>query len=122
MMKFLCLCYYSTQEWNAMTAEDRQRLAEVCAPYDRALADSGHLELVGSVGLPEHSRTLVADGPTATLRDGPFRRTEEPIGAFFLINAADMDEAVEIARLHPAAHIGHLFSGGIEIRPVGHLS
>lgn len=120
-MKFLCLCYYETAQWASMTPEDRQKLAEICAPHDKALKESGHLDLVGSLGMPEQSKTLVAAGKTAKLKNGPFSASKQPIGAFFLIDAADMDEAVKIAGMHPAAHIGHLFSGGIEIRPVGHF-
>lgn len=52
------------------------------------------------------------------LEDGPLAVSKEPIGAFFLIDAADMDEAVKIASMHPGVYVGHLFGGGIEIRPV----
>ena len=44
--------------------------------------------------------------------------TKEQIGSFFLIEAADMQEAVRIASLHPAALLGEELGWGIEIRPV----
>ena len=40
------------------------------------------------------------------MTDGPYEQTPEPFGAFFIIEADDMDEAVEVARLHPGTHLG----------------
>ena len=117
-MKFLCLCYYDAAQFAALTPEDGQKLAELCAPHDEALKGSGRVDFIGSLGMPEQSRTLRANGRTAALEEGPFAASAEPLGAFFLIDAADMDEAVQIASLHPGAHLGHLFGGGIEIRPI----
>jgi hypothetical protein len=53
--------------------------------------------------------------------DGPYASTKEPFGAFFMIDASDMGEAVKIASMRPGAHLGHMFGGGIEIRPVDYF-
>jgi len=117
-MKFLCLCHYDAAQFATMTPEDGQRIAEICAPHDHALKATGRVDFIGSLALPEQSRTLRAAGGKVELEDGPFATAREPVGAFFLIEAEGMEEAVEIASMHPGAHIGHLFGGGIEIRPV----
>ena len=46
--------------------------------------------------------------------------TKEQIGSFFMIEAADMTDAVRIASLHPAAQLGEQVGWGLEIRPVRH--
>ena len=47
--------------------------------------------------------------------------TREPFGAFFIVEANSIDEAVEVARLHPGSHLGHMMKGGIEVRPIDQL-
>jgi hypothetical protein len=53
--------------------------------------------------------------------DGPFMETKEHVGGFFIIDAENLDEAVRIASLHPAAHLGEHAGWGIEVRPIGML-
>lgn len=117
-MKFLCLCYYDATKFAAMTPEDGEKIRELCDPHDKALKESGHLAFVGSLGMPEDARTLRVIGETTELEDGPFAATGEPLGAFFMIDAADMDGAVKVASMHPGARLGHIFGGGIELRPI----
>ena len=71
--------------------------------------------------MPDHYRTLRADGDGVTVEDGPYAESAEPFGAFFLIEADSIDQATDIARLHPGTHLGALMRGGIEIRPVEQL-
>jgi hypothetical protein len=49
----------------------------------------------------------------------PTRR--EPVGAFFMVEARDMDDAIEVASKHPGAHLGEYLGGGIEVRPIDML-
>ena len=53
--------------------------------------------------------------------DGPFAETKEQIGAFFIIEARDLDEAAEVASLHPAARLGENVGWAIEVRPIDHF-
>src|ERR1044072_7333148 len=117
-MKYLCLCHYDAAAFAALGPADFEEIGAICAPHDKALKESGHLMLVGSLGMPDQYRTLRADRDGVTVSDGPYAETPEPFGAFFLIEAESMDEAVEIARLHPGTHLGGRMRGGIEIRPV----
>ncbi len=118
-MNYLCLCYYDHDAFMNLSPTDIQAIIEQCKPHDEALRGSGHLKFVGSLGMPEETRTLRSlDGGTVP-DDKPYVETKEPIGAFFMIEAEDMDAAEKIAGLHPGAKLSHLFGGGIEIRPVG---
>ena len=58
-------------------------------------------------------------GGAVTDTAGPFKQMPEPFGAFFIVEAADIDEAVAVAKLHPGTHLGEKFGeGGIEVRPI----
>ncbi len=116
-MQYLCLCYYDQDRFEALSKDQLAALGRACQPHDEALRQSGHLLLVGSLALPPESRTLRAGRARASVTEGPFVATREPLGAFFIIEAGDIDEAVEIASKHPGAQIAE-FGGGIEIRPI----
>jgi hypothetical protein len=115
-MKFLCLCHYDAAKFADCSPDDFARVAEICAPRDAALHASGHLVAVGSLAAPSTYAVIRpgADGPTVT--PGPYADTPEPFGAFFILEAESFEQAVEIAKLHPGAHLGRYFGGGIEVR------
>ena len=120
-MKFLCLCHYDAAAFAAFGPADYEEIGRICAPHDAAFKASGKVSLIGSLGLPDQSRTLRADAAGESVADGPYAETGEPFGAFFIVEADTLDEATEIARLHPGTHLGHLMRGGIEIRPIEQL-
>ena len=117
-MQYLCLCHYDAAQFATLGPDDFAQIGAICAPHDRALKESGHLLAVGSLAMPEQSRTLRAGPDGVTAGDGPYAETNEPFGAFFLIEAESLDQATEIARLHPGTHLGGHVRGGIEIRPI----
>jgi hypothetical protein len=119
-MRFLCLCYYDHPKFEAMTPEDGAEIEAACKPHDAALRATGKVLLTGSLGLPSATRTLrpAADGSEPTVTEGLYAPTNEPVGAFFIVEAQDVDEAVAIASKHPGAHLGRFFGGGIEVRPI----
>ncbi|MGH6896943.1 MAG: YciI family protein [Geminicoccaceae bacterium] len=116
-MKYLCLCYYDQKKFEALTESGLEALGRACRSHDEALRKSGHLLLVGSLALPPSSRTVRPGRDRPSVTDGPFVETSEPAGAFFIIEARDMDEAIEVASKHPAAHVEDL-GWGIEVRPI----
>ena len=66
--------------------------------------------LTGGAALaPTTAATTIKDG---TVTDGPFLETKEALGGFYVVEARDLDHAVEIAKLCPAP------SGGVEVRPI----
>jgi hypothetical protein len=82
---------------------------------------AAHMKFAGQVG--EHGGTLLggeALEPSATatsvrgdiVTDGPFAETKEVLGGYYLIDARDLDHALEIAKLCPAPY------GGVEVRPI----
>ncbi|MGH8081340.1 MAG: YciI family protein [Lysobacter sp.] len=119
-MKFLCLCHYDQAKFAACTPEDFQAVGAICAPRDQALYASGRVDLVGSMAAPDAYAVIRPgdDGPSVSR--GPYATTPEPWGAFFIVDADNIEQAIEIAQLHPGAHLGRYFAGGIEVRPCEH--
>jgi len=109
-MKYLCLVYGEEKEMGAMTDD-------ACMAYDQALRKAGRC--VASEALqPVHTAATVRvrEGKVS-VRDGPFTETKEYLAGFYLIDAADLNEAVQIASQMPPAHVG-----SIEVRPVRELT
>lgn len=117
-MKFLCLAYYDTEKFVALPPDELQALVSQCPAHDATLRASGALRLQASLGDPAATRTLRPGSGKASVIDGPFAETKEQVGGFFIIDAADMDEALRIAGKHPAALIGGHVGWAVEVRPV----
>lgn len=105
-MKYLCLVYL-----------DEKRLAELpdeeCVEFDTAIRASGHC--IASEALESvHTATTVRlrDGKIS-ITDGPFAETKEQLAGFYMIEARDLNEAIQIAGRIPPARVG-----SIEVRPI----
>ena len=112
-MKYLLMIYDDEKLWDAMPpAESEAFLGEYFAFTDGVRA-SGHY-LAGEALQPVATATTVRirDGKLSTT-DGPFAETKEQLGGFYLIEARDLNEAIQIAAKIPSARIG-----SIEVRPV----
>jgi hypothetical protein len=112
-MKYLCLVYADEAKLDVMPQH------EVDALIDEVLANNEELEASGQLILAE-ALEHVAAAMTVRVRnrrlsatDGPFAETNEQLGGFVLIEARDLNEAVQIAGRIPSARIG-----SIEVRPV----
>lgn len=112
-MKYLCLIYQDESRLPAIPPEDMKAMMTQYDVFTREVAASGHL--VGGEALqPTSSATTVRvrEGKTV-VTDGPFAETKEQLGGYYLIEAADLDEAVRIAARIPGAQWG-----SIEVRPL----
>lgn len=87
----------------------KEELAECDAHFD-ALAATGRMSLAYALTPREHARALSADGP----RNGAYREDGHLIAGFYVLEAADIEEALDLARKDPSL----LSGGGIEVRPV----
>ena len=114
-MQYVMLIYQGTtplpgtDAWNGLSEEEQQK---VYADYG-ALNQTEGVTPGLPLGLPDNATTVrVADGETL-VTDGPFIGIKEAIGGFFVLEADDLDAAIELASRIPAARLG----GAIEIRP-----
>ena len=108
-MKYLCLVYLSAEKWNACPDS-------ACAAYAGLLQDNGKL-IDGKPLHPVHTATTVrVRSGRVSVTDGPFAETKEQLAGFYLIDARDLNEAIQIASKIPPARYG-----SIEIRPTREL-
>ena len=108
-MKYLCLVYGQQKDMAAMTDD-------ACMAYDQALREAGRC--IASEALqPVHTAATVQvrDGKVS-VRDGPFTETKEHLAGFYLIDATDLNDAIQVASQIPPARVG-----SIEVRPVREL-
>ncbi|HET9110226.1 MAG TPA: YciI family protein [Ktedonobacterales bacterium] len=106
------LLIYTSEALDAQATEEQNR--SISADYF-AFGERYKDKLLGGEALmPTSSATTVrAPEGKALTTDGPFAETKEQLGGFYLVNAANLDEAIEIA-----AHIPGAATGSIEVRPI----
>jgi len=108
-LKFLCLVYGEEKDITAMTDDE-------CMAYDQSLRTSGRCLASEALQPVRTAKSVRVRSGKVSIRDGPFTETKECLAGFYLIEAADMDEAVEVAAGIPPAQ-----AGTIEVRPIREL-
>jgi hypothetical protein len=115
-MRYACLVYLEQNEMDALPPSEWNALIDQHLDYDAALEKSGHF-LAGAPLEPVSAATLVrVRGGRVSVTDGPFAETKEQLGGFILIEARDLNEALQVAAKIPVARFGT-----IEVRPVREL-
>ena len=112
-MKFLCFAYEDEQALNDLSESEWHRLRQEVLDYVEDLRASGKLVSTNALQSKRTAATVRVRNGRTTITDGPFSEAKEHIGGYFLIDAADRDEALRIAAGWPSARIGF-----IEVRPV----
>jgi hypothetical protein len=112
-MKYLCIAYEEQKKLDDLSRDEWQALRTETLDYVESLRTSGRLVLTHALQSAATAATVRVRGGKAAATDGPFAETKEQIGGFFLIEARDQLEAIEIAAKWPSARIG-----SIEVRPI----
>lgn len=99
-----------TEEWAAMPEDEQKQVYADYAALNQLPGVTPGLPL----GLPDDATTVRVQGGRTLTTDGPFAETKEAVGGWFVVEADDLDAALEIAARVPAARLG----GAIEVRPV----
>ncbi len=112
VMRYACLVYFDPKTMFSQSAAANAVLAET-GPYNNELTASGHRLTGEALVLPDEAVTVrIRDGKMSAT-DGPFMETKEVLGGFLMIEARDLEEAVQVAARNPMARLG-----SIEVRPV----
>ncbi len=112
-MQYLLLIYENEAIANEMTPEQQGLFYNDYMEYSKAIRDSGHFKAGDALQPVAKATTVrVRDGKTLTT-DGPFAETREQLGGYYLVEAADLDEAIKLAARIPSSKYG-----SIEVRPV----
>jgi hypothetical protein len=115
-MKYLCLAFGSEEKFNALSKSELDAMIADCQTYDTELQKTGHL--VSGMSLSWDSTTLRWRNGKLSVTDGPFAATKEVVGGLVIIEARDLNEAIQVASLHPAARMGEELGWGVEVRPI----
>ena len=112
-MKYLCLIYDEEKKWASMSKSEIDAVMHEYFTFTEDITKSGHM-VAGESLLPTSTATTVrVRNGKASTTDGPFAETKEQLGGFYLIEARDLNDAVQVAARIPSAR-----TGCVEVRPV----
>lgn len=105
-MKYLCLVYLDEKRLSELPDED-------CVAYDTAIRKSGHCIASEALESVHTATTVRVRNGNVSITDGPFAETKEQLAGFYMIEARNLDEAIQLASKIPPARVG-----SIEVRPI----
>jgi len=112
-MQYVCLCYTSEAEFERLPRHELEAVNIGQVEYDAELRKSGHVIASEALEPVAAATTIRIRNGHLSVTDGPFAETKEQLGGFFLIEAADLNDAIRIASRFPSVRYGSM-----EIRPV----
>jgi hypothetical protein len=112
-MRYLCLIYENEKGWEALPQSEMEAVMGEYFGFTDQIRRNGKY-VAGEALQPTQTATTVRvrNGKVSTT-DGPYVETKEQLGGFYLIDAQDLNEAIQIAAKIPSARFG-----GVEVRPV----
>lgn len=112
-MKYLCLVYSEEAKLHSLPESPHD---SECQAYSDDVRDSGCMLAAEALEPVATAKTVRVRDGSVSMTDGPFAETREQLAGFYLVDAADTDEALRIAAGIPAARVG-----SVEVRPVRQL-
>jgi len=116
-MKFICLGYIERNKFENMPESERNAMVDECFTYDDLLKKNGHFAGGEALQSANTAKTLWWKSGKASVIDGPYAETKEQMGGILILEARDLDHAVELMSKHPGVK-----AGPFEIRPAADLS
>jgi hypothetical protein len=116
-MRYLCLLFGDEAVHQQLSRPESDAIKNESLDYDQVLMRQGHFVAAHALQPPRTARTVRVRGGKVMKTDGPFAETKEQLGGFILIEARDMDEAMEIAAKIPMARLWT-----VEVRPILELT
>ena len=105
-MKYLCLVYLDENRLDELPDEE-------CVAYDRSIRASGQCIASEALQSVQSATTVRVRSGKLAVTDGPFAETKEQLAGFYMIEAVDLNEAIQVAAKIPPARVG-----SIEVRPI----
>jgi hypothetical protein len=115
-MRFLCLGYLDVETYDALPEAKKHEIMTACFAQCEVFRTAGTIVMEHFVQRPRRAKTIRPGKSGSSVTDGPFIETKEQLGGFFIVEAADIDEAVAVASKHPGAMMGEEYGFGIEVR------
>jgi hypothetical protein len=116
-MKYICFGYLDVNSWMKKSQSEQNTMIDECIAYDEVLKKNGNW--VSGEGLqgPNTAATLRYQNGTVSRTDGPYAETKELLGGLLILEARDIDQAVQLISNHPGIKMGLW-----EIRPAEDMS
>jgi hypothetical protein len=105
-MKYLCLVYLDEKRLDELPDEE-------CVAYDTSIRKSGQCIASEALQSVQTATTVRVRNGKMSITDGPFAETKEQLAGFYMIEARDLNEAIQIASKIPPARVG-----SVEVRPI----
>ena len=115
-MKYLCLIYGDETLRRHTTPAEQASIREQYMTYTRSITASGHLLGGEALVLSDQARTVITRNGAKSATDGPYAETKEQLGGYYLVEARDLNEAIQLAARIPGSQFG-----SIEVRPVAEM-
>lgn len=116
-MKYICLGYIDLKEYGTVPENEQLALMDECFDYDNVLRANGHFTGGEALQPAESAVTLRWKDGKATVTDGPYAETKEQLGGILILEARDLNHAIDLMSKHPGVK-----AGPFEIRPAADLS
>ena len=116
-MKYICLGYIEPGKFENMAETDRNAMLDECFGYDDELRSNGHFAGGEALQSSNTAKTVHWKNGKATVMDGPYAETKEQLGGILVLEARDLNHAVQLISQHPGVRMGPF-----EIRPAADLS
>ena len=116
-MRYLCLVYFEEKTMETLSKSESDGCVRESLAYIEELQDSGHLIAAHALQPVRTATSLRLHNGRLSVTDGPFAETKEQLGGFILIDAKDLNDAIQVAAKIPMAQLGR-----IEVRPTWELA
>lgn len=116
-MKFVCLGYIEAGKFEGMSESERNGFVDGCFAYDDVLRKDGHFAGGEALQPASKAATLRFRDGKVWATDGPYAETKEQIGGILILEADNLDHAVQLMSQHPGVR-----AGPFEIRPAADLT
>ena len=113
-MKYVCLGYSEEAMWERLPPAEIDAIVAECVAYDDELKRGGHYVRGEALQVSRNAATLRWQGGKVTVTDGPFAETKEQIGGLLVLEARDLNHAIQLMSKHPGVRL----CGAFEIRPL----
>jgi hypothetical protein len=117
VMKYICLGYIEPGKFENMAESERNTLLDECFTYDDGLRAHGHFAGGEALQPPDAAMTVYWKNGKVAVTDGPYAETKEQLGGILVLEARDLNHAIQLISQHPGVKMGPF-----EIRPAADLS
>jgi hypothetical protein len=116
-MKYICLGYMEANKFETMSESERNAFLDGCFDYDDELRKNGHFAGGEALQPARNATTLRWKNGKVSITDGPYAETKEQLGGILILEATDLNHAIQLMSKHPGVK-----GGPFEIRPAADLT